>query len=238
MPTQVVVTGSAGYVDGVIIALALDYAGGNADQVQLHGDLYQGPIECPCDEGGSSGNGTTVTSLATPPMAAKLALGTTAKSDAKSDLSEMSASASPKGSHTRKKSLTNQALIAASAAKQVKRPATTEPTLTSSAAVSVVPKRQLTIGAGVPAHAHIGAREACGVHVSTLRTQRERVRVHILHAHSHLVRQYFPSSAHLHFHSPAPLGAPASLAATHAATLLLILTNLVWLQLDCSLGAR
>lgn len=46
---KVVIDGSAGFVDGLIVAAALDHTGSNADQVQLHGDLYKGPMLCPCD---------------------------------------------------------------------------------------------------------------------------------------------------------------------------------------------
>lgn len=41
---HVIVDGSSGFVDGSIIAESLSYSGGNAQQVQLHGQCYNGPL--------------------------------------------------------------------------------------------------------------------------------------------------------------------------------------------------
>lgn len=46
---KVVADGSAGYIDGLIIARSLDYSGKNAIQVQFHGDSYKGPLDCELD---------------------------------------------------------------------------------------------------------------------------------------------------------------------------------------------
>lgn len=56
---KVIIDGSAGYVDGTIIAESLGCAGANADQVQLHGDLYKGPMECPCPDRAPQGRMST-----------------------------------------------------------------------------------------------------------------------------------------------------------------------------------
>lgn len=41
---HVIVDGSSGFVDGSIIARSLSYSGGNAQQVQVHGNCYHGPL--------------------------------------------------------------------------------------------------------------------------------------------------------------------------------------------------
>lgn len=44
--SHVEVVGDAGYVDGLIVARSLSTTGGNAGQLQLHGDYYKGYLPC------------------------------------------------------------------------------------------------------------------------------------------------------------------------------------------------
>lgn len=47
--SEVRLNGNAGYIDGCVIAKSFSTVGGNAGQLQMHGDCYTGQLECDCD---------------------------------------------------------------------------------------------------------------------------------------------------------------------------------------------
>lgn len=134
---KVVVDGSAGFVDGVIIALSLSYTGDSADQVQFHGDMYQGPVQCNCESSDTNATSAASSSPVTPTP--RLAANSTAEPVSKL----------PKeGAHKKRTALGIQAFMR-EAEQKVEEPVIAE-RARSEVMTTVAPvtaKRQLTIGA-------------------------------------------------------------------------------------------